>query len=71
MGDRRDATRRHPWSYPRQWIEGDAHDRGRRDDGLISEERVELRELRHKVRRPWQEREIRKQATVFLAGETR
>jgi transposase-like protein len=55
----------------RQWIKREQLDRGERHDGLTSDERAELVELRRKVRRLEQEREILKQATAFFASETR
>ena len=48
-----------------------ALDAGERDDGLTTVEREELKQLRRRVRRLEQEREILKQATAFLASETR
>jgi transposase len=41
-----------------------------RDDGLTSVEREELRELRRKVRRLEQEREILKRTTVLFVRES-
>jgi transposase len=55
----------------RNWVKRVALDAGERDDGLPTVEREELRELRKRVRRLEQEREILKQATAFFASETR
>ena len=55
----------------RMWLKQEQLDTGERRDGLTSDEREELRRLRRENRRLNQEREILKQATAFLASETR
>ena len=54
----------------RNWMRQDERDRGERDDGLTSAERDELRELRTRVKRLQQERDILKRATALFARET-
>ena len=54
----------------RNWVKQHQHDRRERDDGLTSAEREELRELRKRVKRLEQERDILKRATALFARET-
>ena len=54
----------------RNWVRQEQLDRRERDDGLTSAEREELRELRRKVKRLEQERDILKRATALFARET-
>ncbi len=54
----------------RNWVKQDQLDRRERDDGLTSAEREELRDLRRRVRRLEQERDILKRATALFARET-
>ena len=52
------------------WVKQDARDVGKGDGGLTSAEREELRELRKRVKRVEQERDILKRAAVLFAAET-
>jgi transposase len=52
------------------WVKQHQLDRRGRDDGLTSAEREELRELRKRVKRVEQERDILKRAVVLFAAET-
>lgn len=52
------------------WVKRTQLDLHERDDGLTTSEREELRELRRKVRRLEQEREILKRATVLFVRES-
>jgi transposase len=53
----------------RIWVRQDAVDQ-RKEPGLSTDEKAELRELRRKVRRLEQEREILKKAAAFFAQES-
>lgn len=54
----------------RTWEKREQADRGERREQLSSAEREELRELRRRVRRLEQERDVLKHATAFFARET-
>lgn len=54
----------------RNWVCRADLDGGRRSDGLTSEEKEELRRLRHENRRLKLEREILAKATAWFARET-
>ena len=54
----------------RTWVKRKQLDLHERDDGLRSAERDELQELRRKVKRLEQERDLLKRAAAFFARET-
>jgi len=53
----------------RRWLKQDDLDTGRRDDGLTSDERKELAELRRRNRVLEMENEILKRASAYFARE--
>jgi len=54
----------------REWVKRADLDAGRRNDGLTTVEREELRRLRRENRELREEREILRKAAVFFARET-
>jgi transposase len=54
----------------RNWVKQADLDQGRRQDGLTTEEREELRQLRRENARLKQERDFLKRAAAFFAKET-
>ena len=54
----------------RNWVKQDDLDQGRREDGLTTEERAELRRLRRENRHLRMDREILAKASAWFARET-
>ena len=54
----------------RNWVKQDDLDNGRREDGLTTEERTELRHLRRENKKLRMEREILAKAAAWFARET-
>ena len=55
----------------REWVKQAERDAGSADDGLSTDERAELAELRRENRRLREDVDILKRATAFFAKETR
>jgi|SRR5829696_8982912 len=55
----------------RNWATQDDRDKGRRTDGLTTDERGELQRLRRENERLREEREILKKAAAWFAQETK
>ncbi len=55
----------------RSWAKQADLDRGRRSDGLTSEQLSEMAQLRKELREAREERDILKRAVAFFARETR
>ena len=54
----------------RNWVKQDDLDKGRREDGLSTEEQAELRRLRRENRQLKMDREILAKAAAWFARET-
>ena len=54
----------------RNWVQQADRDEGRRNDGLTTEEREELRRLKRELRQVKLERDILAKATAWFARET-
>ena len=54
----------------RQWVKQAELDAGQRQDGLTTDEKAEIAQLRREVKRLKQEQEILKKAAAWFAQET-